>query len=338
MTSISEQIKHLLSGNSLDVDQAEQLCDTIFTGEVPDVQIAAMLTAIEAKTVSASEVAGFAASLRKHAVPVKTNCKWLVDTCGTGGGSVKMLNISTASAIIAAGAGVKIAKHGNRGITSGCGSADVLEALGVNISPGPELVRKSIEQAGIGFMFAPNFHPAMKFVQPIRKALGFRTIFNILGPLANPARANAQVLGVAQPHLMELVVESLRLMGSDYAMVVHSEGMDEISTADITKVAQLKEDQINYFEIDPATLGFAKADFGQLKALDAKSSAEKIKNIITGKDSGPAKDIVVLNVAAAIIAGKIADNFSDGIKIANESIKTGKAKAALEELVKISNQ
>ena len=235
MAQIGTYIEMLLGGQSLAFEQATDLLDTVFTGTVEEVKIAAILTAIRIKGPTAAELAGFAKSLRSHAVAVKTGLPHVIDTCGTGGSKVKTFNISTAAALVAAGAGAYVAKHGNRAITSSCGSADVLAQLGVKIDCGAERVAECINEAHIGFMFAPMFHPAMKYVQPIRKNLGFMTVFNMLGPLANPAGAHAQVLGVPDEKLMPLVAEALRLLGTRYAMVVHSEGLDEIHTAAVTK-------------------------------------------------------------------------------------------------------
>jgi len=262
----------------------------------------------------------------------------LVDSCGTGGGAIKTCNVSTAAAIVAAGAGVYVAKHGNRGITSSCGSADVLAELGVKIDASAEVIAECIKQAHIGFMFAPMFHPAMKYVQPIRKSLGFRTVFNILGPLANPAGATAQVLGVADENLMQRVAEALKLLGSRHAMVVHSKGMDEISTAAVTKIAELKEGQIVSKELNPEDFGILLANVEELKVTDAKTSAKVLRDILAGKESGPRKDIVVLNAAAAIIVGNLADDFASAIEIANASVSSGKALGCLEKLIEVSNK
>ncbi len=338
MAGITEYIKTLLEGEDLSFEQATDLLDVIFEGDVPEAQIAAFLTAMRVKGPKAAELAGLAKSLRSHAVAVKVDIDNLVDTCGTGGGAIKTSNISTAAAIVAAGAGVYVAKHGNRGITSKCGSADVLEQLGVKIDASAETVAKCIKEAHIGFMFAPMFHPAMKYVQPIRKSLGFRTVFNILGPLANPANAQRQILGVADEGLMQLVAEALRLLGTQYAMVVHSNGMDEISTVTTTKILELKEGQITSKELNPEELGIGLADIEDLRVTDAKTSAKVLRDILSGKESGPRKDIVVLNAAAAIIAGGLADDFASAIKPAEASVSDGKASACLKKLIEVSNK
>jgi anthranilate phosphoribosyltransferase len=338
MAVITEYIQPLLQGESLSFEQATGLLDIIFEGEVPEIQIAAFLTAMRVKGATAPELAGLAKSLRDHAVSVKVDVDNLVDTCGTGGGAFKTCNISTASAIVAAGAGVYVAKHGNRGITSKCGSADVLEELGVKIDASADVAANCIREAHIGFMFAPMFHPAMKFVQPIRKSLGFRTVFNILGPLANPARATAQVLGVGDETLMEQIAEVLKLLGSRFAMVVHSDGLDEISTVSVTKILELKDGRIVRKELNAADFGFTPPDIEQLKVADAKTSGKVIRDILSGKEKGPRKDIVILNAAAAIIVGNLAENFKQAIEMADTSVSSGKALACLEKLIEVSNQ
>jgi len=337
MATITEYIESLLQGDNLSFEQATSLLDIIFEGQVSDVQIAAFLTAMRIKGPAAAELAGLAKSLREHAVAVKVGVDNLVDTCGTGGGAIKTSNVSTAAAIVAAGAGVYVAKHGNRGITSKCGSADVLEQLGVKIDASAEVVAECIKQAHIGFMFAPMFHPAMRYVQPIRKSLGFRTVFNILGPLANPAGAAAQVLGVADENLLQLVAETLKLLGTRYAMVVHSNGMDEISPAGVTQIAELKDGQIVSKELNPKDFGITPADLEQLKVTDAKMSAKVLRDILSGKETGARRDIVILNAAAAVIAGNLADDFESAIKLAEASVSDGRALACLEKLIEVSN-
>ena len=337
MAGILEYLNILLQGTDLTFDQAEKLLDTIFDGEVPPSQVAAFLTAIRVKGETVQELAGLAKSLRDHAVPVNTGIENLVDTCGTGGAKLKTFNISTASAFVAAGAGVHVAKHGNRAITSKCGSGDCLEALGVKLDPTPETIAKSIQEANIGFMFAPMFHPSMKYVQPIRKELGFRTAFNILGPLANPARATAQVMGVAEPALMPKIAEILKMLGIKRAMVVHADGLDEISTMGPTKILTLKDGEITASEINPGDFGMEVADFEELKASDAEGNASIVRDILAGKLSGAKKDIVVLNAAAAIIVAGLAEDFPAAITLANNAIADGKAEQALNKMVEISN-
>ena len=337
MAGVTEYIELLLKGENLSFEQAGSLLDVVFEGEVSEVQIAAFLTAMRIKGATAAELAGLARSLRNHAVKVEVDIDNLVDTCGTGGGVIKTCNISTAAAIVAAGAGVYVAKHGNRGITSKCGSADVLEELGVKIDAGPETVAECIKRAHIGFMFAPAFHPAMKYVQPIRKSLGFRTVFNILGPLANPANVRRQVLGVADENLMETIAEALKLLGVKVAMVVHSNGMDEISTTGVTKIIELKEGRIKSCEINAENFGIAPANINDLKVTDANGSAEVLRKILNGKEDGARKDIVILNAAAAIIVSGLADDFEPAIRMANASVSDGRALACLEKLIEISN-
>jgi anthranilate phosphoribosyltransferase len=338
MATIIEYIEPLLRGNSLSFEQATSLLDIIFEGDVPEAQIAAFLTAMRIKGSTAPEVAGLAKSLRSHAVKVEAGIENLVDVVGTGGAAIKTFNVSTASALVAAGAGVYVAKHGNRAITSKCGSADVLAELGVKIDPGPEVVAECIKQARIGFMFAPMFHPAMKYVQPIRKSLGFRTVFNILGPLANPADVPSLVLGVAEEELMSMMAEALKMLGTQFALVVHSNGLDEISTAGITKILELKDGRIKESQINPGDFGIKPADMDDLIVADAIASAEIIKDVLTSKETGVGKDIVVLNASAAIVAGGLAEDFVSAVKLAEDSISSGSALSCLESLIEISNK
>jgi anthranilate phosphoribosyltransferase len=290
------------------------------------------------KRAAPTEIAGLAKSLREHAVPVKVDIDNLIDTCGTGGAAIKTFNVSTAAALVAAGAGAYVAKHGNRGITSQSGSADVLAELGVKIDAAPDIVAQCIELANIGFMFAPKFHPAMKFVQPIRKSLDFRTAFNILGPLANPAGVSAQVMGVYGEHLLDSIIETHKILGARRVMVVHSEGLDEISTTGPTKIRQLINGDVSSMELNPAKFGIPRVSIDELKGGDAPTNAQIIHDILTGKESGPKKDIVILNAAAAIIVGNLADDFESAIEMAEASVTNGKALACLEKLVEISNK
>ncbi|MBN2591951.1 MAG: anthranilate phosphoribosyltransferase [Sedimentisphaerales bacterium] len=338
MATITKFLEIILDGGDLTFDQAKELQDMVFAGEVTEVQIAAFLAAMRMKRATSSEIAGLARSLRDHAVRVETGIDNMIDTCGTGGAAVKTFNVSTCAAIIAAGAGAYVAKHGNRGITSKCGSADVLEELGVNIDPGPECVAECIRRAHIGFMFAPKFHPAMKFVQPIRKSLDFRTAFNILGPLANPAGVTAQVMGVAEEALLDRICETLEMLGAKRAMVVHGQGMDEISTLGTTQIRQLIDGKITSLKLDPADFGISEPSIDELRTGDAIANAGIIRDILTGKDKGSRKDIAVLNAAAAIIVAGIADDFAPAIKLVEESISSSSALSCLEKLIEISNK
>ncbi|UCG46387.1 MAG: anthranilate phosphoribosyltransferase [Phycisphaerales bacterium] len=338
MAKITKYLEIILDGGDLTFEQAKELQDIIFEGEVTEVQIAAFLAAMRMKRASSSEIAGLARSLRDHAVPVRAGIENLIDTCGTGGAAVKTFNISTAAAIVAAGAGAYVAKHGNRGITSRCGSADVLEELGVKIDPGPDAVAECIREAHIGFMFAPKFHPAMRFVQPIRKSLDFRTAFNILGPLANPAGVTAQVMGVAEAALLDRICETLRMLGAERAMVVHGQGMDEISTLGVTQIRRLADGNVTSLELDPAEFGFSNPSIDELQTGDAIANAAIIRDILTGREKGGRKDIVVLNAAAGIIVAGLADDFGAAIGMAEASVADGKALASLEKLIEVSNR
>jgi anthranilate phosphoribosyltransferase len=338
MATITEYLEIILNGNDLTFDQARALQDRIFEGQVSEVQIAAFLAMMRMKKATAAEIAGLAYSLRDHAVPVETGIDNMVDTCGTGGAVVKTFNISTASALVAAGAGVYVAKHGNRAITSKCGSADVLDELGVKIDPGPQIVAECIRQARIGFMFAPKFHPSMRFVQPIRKSLDFRTAFNILGPLANPARVKAQVMGVADADLLPRIAEALKMLGTRRALVVHGQGMDEISLLGATKVIELRDGAVMTMELDPSDFGIDHASIDELGSGDAIANAAVIRDILADKEHGPRRDIVVLNAAAAIYVADLAEDFPQAIILAEYSIDGGKAMDCLERLIEVSNQ
>jgi anthranilate phosphoribosyltransferase len=337
MPSITDYLEIILNGGNLNFDQAKNLLDRVFDGGIADVQVAAFLAAMRMKQATADEIAGLASSLRDHAVKVKVDVPNLIDTCGTGGATVKMFNISTGAALVAAGAGAYVAKHGNRAITSSCGSADVLAELGVNINASPGCIAKCIEQAHIGFMFAPNFHPAMKFVQPIRKSLDFRTAFNILGPLANPAGVTAQVMGVCDVNLLEKITKSLDILGTKNAMVIHSDGLDELSTIAPSTVCRLNNSKILTQTIDPASLGFKCPSIEALQGSTSAANAAIITNIIERNEDGACKDIVILNAAAAIIVAGLAEDFPAAVELAKESLDSGNALGCLNKLIDISN-
>jgi len=338
MANITQYLQIILDGKDLTFEQAKALQDTIFEGQVSEVQIAAFLAMMRMKRATAGEIAGLAQSLRNHAVRVQVDLPNLIDTCGTGGAFIKTFNISTASALVAAGAGAYVAKHGNRGITSRCGSADVLSELGVKIDPVPEIVVACIREAHIGFMFAPKFHPAMRFVQPIRKSLDFRTAFNILGPLANPAGVKAQVMGVSDAELLDRIAESLRMLGAKRAFVVHGQGMDEISLLGKTRIVELRDGKIRSFELDPGDYGISNASIDVLGSGDAIANAALIRGILAGREKGPRRDIVLLNAAAALVVAELADDFAQALPLAQASIEEGKALHCLEKLVEVSNR
>jgi anthranilate phosphoribosyltransferase len=338
MASITQYLEIVLNGKDLTFEQARALQDTIFEGQVSEVQIAAFLAMMRMKKATSAEIAGLAQSLRDHAVRVQVDLPHLIDTCGTGGAYVKTFNISTASALIAAGAGAYVAKHGNRGITSRCGSADVLGELGVKIDAGPEVVAACLREAHVGFMFAPKFHPAMRFVQPIRKSLDFRTAFNILGPLANPAGVQAQVMGVSDPELIGRIAESLKMLGARRAFVIHGQGMDEISLLGKTRIVELRDGWIRSFELDPGDYGISNASIDVLGSGDAIANAGVIRDILAGREKGPRRDIVLLNAAAAIVVAELADSFEQALPLAKASIEEGKALHCLEKLVEVSNR
>jgi anthranilate phosphoribosyltransferase len=338
MTKITEYLEILLEGSDLKYEQAKDLLDIIFKGDVADVQIAAFLAAMRMKKAMPEEFAGLAQSLRDHAVKVNTKITNLIDTCGTGGATLKTFNVSTAAALVAAGAGAYVAKHGNRGITSKCGSADVLEALGVKVECPPDLVAECIENAHIGFMFAPLYHPAMKLVQPIRKSLDFRTAFNILGPLANPASVQAQVMGVPQESLLDRIAETFKILGTKRAMIVHGSGLDEISITAATKVVELKDKEKIFYEIHPKDFAISPPKLAELAGSSAEYNAKTIKNVLAGTNKGAARDIILLNSAAAIMVAGIADNLHAGFQKAAESIDSRAAYQCLEKLIEISNR
>ncbi len=338
MTKITEYLEVLLEGGDLKYEQAKDLLDIIFKGDVADVQIAAFLAAMRMKKATPEEFAGLAQSLRDHAVKVNTKITNLIDTCGTGGAPLKTFNISTAAAFVAAGAGAYVAKHGNRGITSKCGSADVLEVLGVKIDCAPDVVAECIENAHIGFMFAPKYHPAMKFVQSIRKSLDFRTAFNILGPLANPASAQAQVMGVAEEALLDRIAETFKILGTKRAIIVHGSGLDEISITATTKVVELKDKKKISYEIHPKDFAISSPKMAELVGSSTEYNAKTIKDVLSARNKGAARDIILLNSAAAIMVAGIANNLHMGFQKAAESIDSGAAYECLEKLIEISNK
>jgi anthranilate phosphoribosyltransferase len=334
---IREAINIIISGQSLTMEQAAAVMNEIMGGEATPAQFGAFVTALRLKGETVEEIAGMARVMRERAVPVAVS-EPVVDTCGTGGDASGSFNISTAAAFVVAGAGLKVAKHGNRSMSSICGSADVMEALGVRIDLGAEQVQKCLEEVGIGFMFAPNFHPAMKYAAAPRREIGIRTVFNILGPLTNPAGAKAQVLGVAEGSLTMKMAQVLELLGCHHALVVHGEdGLDEITPGGRTTVCELKGGTINSYSLAPEDLGFQRADRESLKGGSAQDNAGLLRKVLEG-EKGPRRDIVLMNAAAAIMAGDRAANLEQGIRIAAEAIDSGKALEKLEGMIGISQR
>ncbi len=327
----------LADGNDLTEDEMVSCMTEIMQGEVTDHQLATFLTVLHEKGETVSEIVGAARVMRAKAEVLDIKVSPLVDTCGTGGDGADTFNISTASALVAAGAGVNIAKHGNCAVSSRSGSADVLKCLGVNLDASPLTVKRCVEEAGIGFLFAPLMHKAMKHAAGVRKELGFCTIFNVLGPLTNPVKAEAQVLGVFDTKWIEPLAEVLRDLGCGHALVVHgSDGLDEITLTGKSQIAELKNGEVSSYSLDPEKTGFKICSPGDLKGGTPEENAVMIENILNG-EKGPKRDIVLLNSAAAIyVAGK-AGSMELGIQRAIDSIESGKARGKLEDLCRITN-
>ena len=333
----SQTLQHLIDGKELLEAEMVQIMRAIMGGELPGPMVAALLVALRSKKESPTEIAAAATVMRDFATAVDVKDKaHLVDVVGTGGDGAHTFNISTASMFVASAAGAKIAKHGNRSVSSKSGSADVLEALGVKLNLSAAAVSQCIEQLGIGFMFAPNHHPAMKNVVPVRKDLGVRTIFNILGPLTNPAKAPNILMGVFHPELVATQAKVLQLMGAEHALVVHgNDGLDEITLSGPTMVAELRKGQIKEYEISPSDFGIAHASMDTLKVADAQESKAIILNIMNNQ-SGPARDIVCLNAGATLYAANVSPSIAGGIVLANSTIASGKAKQKLEAFIALT--
>lgn len=330
---MKDYLQKVLDGQDLTQGQMAEAFDLIMSGDATPVQIAGFIVALRIKGETVDEIAGGAESMRRHAVLIDTGGLPVVDTCGTGGDSCDTFNVSTTAAFVVAGAGVPVAKHGNRAISSKCGSADLLAELGVNLDVMPETVEECVREAGIGFLFAPKLHPAMKYAMPARKELGVRTIFNMLGPLTNPAGAKGQILGVFDAELTEPFANVLKLLGSRRAFVVHGhDGMDEITTTEPSRVSELSNGQVRTYDFDPLDLIGDYADPAELAGGDVATNAAITRAVLDGRHGAP-RDIVCVNAAAAIAAGGKADSLAEGWQYARESIDSGCAKAALDKLV-----
>jgi anthranilate phosphoribosyltransferase len=332
---IKEAIETLVSGQSLTMDEAARVMEEIMTGEATPAQFGAFVTALRLKGETVDEIAGLARVMRARAASV-TISEPTVDTCGTGGDAFGTFNISTTAAFVVAGAGLKVAKHGNRAMTSKCGSADVLEALGVKIDLGPEGVQHCLEKVGIGFMFAPVFHPAMKYAVGPRREIGIRTVFNILGPLTNPAGAQSQVLGVSDRNLAPRMAEVLQRLGCRHVLVTHGEdGLDEISISDKSTIWELKGDSLSSYTITPEELGINRARIEDIKGGTASENAGMLRDVLKGEE-GPRRDVVLLNAAAGLVAGDLSEKLSEGVELARKTIDNGRALQKLEELIRVS--
>jgi len=332
---IKTAIDLLVQGKSLTMEQAAGAMEQIMGGEATPAQFGAFVTALRIKGETVDEIAGLAQVMRDKATRVDVEPP-VVDTCGTGGDNSGSFNISTAAAFVVAGAGLKVAKHGNRAMTSHSGSADVLEALGVKIDLGPDDVRRCLDEVGIGFMFAQVFHPAMKYAAAPRREIGIRTVFNILGPLTNPAGATAQVVGVADGALTMKIAQVLQRLGSCHALVVHGEdGLDEMSLSAKTVVCELKKGLIFAYSVAPEDVGLIRVPKKNIAGASAAENAEAMQRLFCGQES-PYRDIVLLNAAAALLAGDVADGLKEGLEGARESIDTGKAARKLRNLVEMS--
>ena len=329
-------IEKLTRHEDLTSEEASAAMAEVMEGRAAAAQIAGLLVGLAMKGERPVEIVGLARTMRAHAVQISKRYAQVFDTCGTGGDRSGTFNISSCAALVVAACGVRVAKHGNRSVSSLSGSADVFEALGVRVTASPALVERCLADARIGFFFAPTFHPSMRHAAPTRRELGIRTAFNLLGPLTNPAGATRQLVGVPRPEFTELMARSLMLLGSERAWVVHgADGIDEISTTGYTKISECKEGAVNTFYLHPADVGLPKATTGSLKGGNAHDNAGIIERILTG-ERGPARDVVLLNAGASLLVAGEAESVEDGILRASRAIDRGDAKRTLDRLVSIS--
>jgi len=336
--NIQQAIKAVIAKKNLNEDQMHDVMNSIMTGQTTDAQIGAFLVGLSMKGETIEEITASAKVMRSLATPVEiSSSDYLVDTCGTGGDGLGLFNISTASAFVVAAAGGKVAKHGNRSISSKSGSADVFECAGVNLDLSPNFIGQCVEKIGVGFMFAPAHHSAMKHAIGPRKELAVRTIFNVLGPLTNPAKAPNQVMGVYDQSLIEPIANVLKSLGSRHVMVVHSaDGLDELSIADKTFIAELKGGVVTTYSIHPEELGFGLGNLSDIKVDDAEGSLSLIKEAFSGQN-GTAKDIITLNAGAAIYVSGLTSSLQSGVDRANQALTNGGAQQKLDDYIKASN-
>ena len=334
---IRDAIERVVGGGSLAMEEAATVMDEIMRGDTTAAQFGAFVAALRMKGESVDEIAGMARAMREHALRVDAGGD-LVDTCGTGGDGAGTFNVSTTAAFVAAGAGARVAKHGNRAMSGACGSADVLEALGARIDLSPEGVAECIDKAGFGFMFAQRYHPSMRFAAPPRREIGIRTVFNILGPLTNPAGAGAQVIGVADAGSAAKMAAALGRLGSERALVVHgNDGMDEISIADATRVWELRDGAVREYEVAPEDFGLQRARVGDIGAANAEESAGMLRDVLAGR-TGAARDIALMNAAAALVAAGRVGSLREGVDAAAAAVDGGAALERMEAFVRVSNE
>lgn len=328
-----EHIKRVVDGNDLTMDDMRDAIGTIMDGQATPAQLAALLVALHLKGETPDEIAGAALAMRAHAIAVPSTRRPIVDVCGTGGDASGTFNISTAVAFVVAGAGIVVAKHGNRAMSSKCGSADVLEALGVRIDAPAELAAAALEADGIAFLFAQAYHPAMRYVAPVRREIGVRTLFNVIGPLSNPAGAQRQVVGVARPELLPLVAQALGRLGSERAAAIHGHGgLDELSLAGTNDVAEWTGTDVVEYTIEPRSLGFEITPNSALAGGDAAENGRIVLAVLDGK-RGPQRDVVLFNAALAFVIAGASEDLADGVQRASTSIDSGAARAKLTGLV-----
>lgn len=334
--SFQEILTKLINKEDLGNDESTEIMDSLIEKKITDAQIGAFLISLQNKGVTSNELSAFILTLKKFAITINPKVEYLIDTCGTGGDKSNTFNISTITAFVLAACSLNVAKHGNRSVSSNCGSADVLEKLGVNISLSPDEAEKCIETVGIGFLFAQKFHPAFRNIAHIRKELGIRTVFNMMGPLLNPANSTYQVIGVYDESLTKLFAETLRSLGMKSAMVVYGSGLDEISLCGKTKITQLDNGNITNYYISPEEFGFKECQKEELISHSIEENASIFLDILNNVSS-PKRDIVILNSAAGLIVSKKAKTFQEGIKIASEAISNGAALKKFEEMRAFTN-
>ena len=333
-----DNLSNIIQGNDLSETQMSQMITEIFSGKITDAQIGAFMAALATKGETFEELAGAARAMRRKALRIQASAATIVDTCGTGGDGAQTFNISTTTAFVVAGCGVTVAKHGNRSVSSQCGSADLLETLGVKLDTAPEIVEEAVHEIGIGFLFAPIYHSAMRYAAKARKEIGLRGIFNMLGPLTNPAGANCQLLGVYAPELTEMFAHALQLLGTKRAFVAHGhDGLDEISVCAPTRISELKDGLVHTYDISPEQFFGERADSTELLGGNPEENASITRNILHG-EKGPKRNVVLLNSAAALVAAGQADDFQQGIQMAKIAIDKGSSAEKMESLIRFTQE